>query len=152
MQELTSERGITITRVVRAPRQRVYDAFLDATHVGSWFGPDGFRTETAGMEPRVGGFWRFTMTGPDGTVYPNWVRYAELDPPSSIVWDHGAEDGEPAWFRLTVRFDEVPEGTHVTLQHQFPTAADRDRAVQETGAIEGGYQTLGRLAAYVESL
>lgn len=148
--ELASERGITITRTIKAPRARVYEAFLDVDHIGGWFGPDGFETRTGSMDPRVGGQWLFAMTGPDSTVYPNWVEYAELTPYERIVWDHGAEVGEPAWFRLTLRFDEIPGGTHVTLEHRFPTAADRDRAVKESGAVEGGHQTLARLAAYLE--
>lgn len=150
MQELTSERGITITRTIRASRKRVYQAFLDSGAVGRWFGPEGFRTETRSMDARVGGLWQFTMAGPDGTVFPNWVRYLELAPPERIVWDHGETLGEPAWFRMTLRFDEVPDGTHVTLEQEHPSRADRDRAVKDHGAIEGGHQTLARLAAYLE--
>lgn len=151
MNELASERGITITRTIQAPRERVYQAFLDLESIGHWFGPDGFQTRTESGEPRVGGHWKFSMHGPDGTIYPNWVAYVELTPYERIVWNHGEHPGEAPWFRLSITLDEVPEGTHVTLQHLFPTAADRDRSVQESGAIEGGQQTLARLAAYVEA-
>lgn len=39
--------------------------------------------------------------------------------------------------------------TKVTIHMVFPTAADRDRVVKEYGAIEGGKQTLGRLAEHL---
>ena len=39
--------------------------------------------------------------------------------------------------------------TLVTLRSVFPTAAIRDRTVKESGAIEGGKQTLARLAQYL---
>jgi uncharacterized protein YndB with AHSA1/START domain len=144
------DRGLTIQRTIRAPRERVYEAFLDPAALARWFGPDGFQTDTHEMDVRTGGLWRFTMTGPDGTVFPNWVEYLELTPPQRIVWDQGEEVGGEAWFRTTITFDEVDDGTQVVLQTVFPTREARDKNVEASGAVEGGKQTLRRLATYVE--
>ena len=42
--------------------------------------------------------------------------------------------------------------TEITLRAVFKTKAQRDEVVERYGAIEGGQQTLGRLAAYVATL
>lgn len=149
--DFVADRGITTQRTIRASRERVYEAFLDSAALARWFGPHGFQTVTHEMDARPGGLWRFTMHGPDGTEYPNWARYLELVPPERISWDHGDLVGGKPWFRTTVTFDEVEAGTHVILQSVFPTQKARDRSVEEVGAIEGGRQTLARLAAYVEA-
>jgi uncharacterized protein YndB with AHSA1/START domain len=42
--------------------------------------------------------------------------------------------------------------TRVTIRMVFPSAADRDHVIKEYGAIEGGKQTLGRLADYLTTM
>lgn len=148
--DAVAEHTITVRRTIRAPPQRVFDAFLDAAALRKWFGPDGFDTVTHGLDPRVGGMWIFTMHGPDGTDYPNWVKYLEITPPERIEWDQGQDPDEPPWHRTTVTFEEVGDGTEVTLHLRLPDAEALRRAVDEVGAIEGGKQTLARLGAYVE--
>jgi len=56
---------IEITRVIDAPRDRVYEAITDQDQFARWYGPDGFPVarETVEVDPRVGGRHRFTMVG-----------------------------------------------------------------------------------------
>jgi uncharacterized protein YndB with AHSA1/START domain len=143
--------SLEVRRLIHAPREKVFAAFLDAEAMRKWFGPDGFDTVTHEMDPRVGGIWLFTMHGPDGTDYPNWVKYLEIVPPERIQWDQGQTIGEAAWHRTTVTFEEAGEATDLTLHLQLPDADALRRAVDEVGAGEGGKQTLARLAAYVET-
>lgn len=150
-QTAASEREIVIRRHVAAPRERVWAAFTQRDQVDRWWGPKGFTTTTHEMDVRVGGLWRFTMRGPDGTEYPNWIRYREVVRPERLAYDHGGGEpgGEPE-FKATVTFEEEDGGTQVTLRSVFPTAEARDHVVREFNAIEGGQQTLARLAAQVE--
>jgi len=145
------EQEFAVHRTIRAPRERVFEAFLSAEPLRRWFGPDGFDTVTHDIDPRQGGLWRFTMHGPDGTEYPNWVRYVEFVAPERLVWDQGREVGGEPWHRTTVTLEETDGATHVTLHMRFPDAAARRRAVEDYGAVEGGKQTLARLAAHVEA-
>jgi uncharacterized protein YndB with AHSA1/START domain len=57
-------------------------------------------------------------------------------------------------FHATVTFvaDADPAKTKLTLHMVFPTAAEREHAVKEYGAIEGGNQTLARLNNYVPNM
>lgn len=144
----TADREIVITRVLHAPRERVFAAFSDPEHIGTWWGPNGFRTTTYEMDVRPGGVWRFMMHGPDGTDYPNRVEYIEVVRPERITYKHGSDQHEAEHFRGFITLEDQGDRTRVTLRLLVPTAAEKQRMV-EFGAVEGGEQTLERLAEHL---
>ena len=149
----TADREIVITRVFDAPRELIWEAWTDPQHVAKWWGPNGFTTTTHAMELRVGGAWRFIMHGPDGVDYPNQIDYIEIARPERLVYNHGSgEPDDPGQFHVTVTFAEQGSQTKVTMQCVFASAAERDKVVKEHKAIEGGNQTLARLAEYLPTL
>ncbi len=146
-------REIVITRVFDAPRELVFDAWTDPEHVVRWFGPKGFRLTTQAIDLRVGGRWRFEFQGPDGTRYDNRMVFLEVERPERLAFDHGHDrDDDPERFRVIVTFDEQSNSkTVVTLRQLHPTRALRDQKVA-FGAVELGYQTLDKLAAYLPGM
>ena len=146
------DREIVVSRTIEGPRQLVFAAFTDTRHLAEWFGPDGFTTTTRAFEFRVGGVWDFIMHGPDGTDYPNWIEWREIRPPERIVFLHGERAGDPAAFLSAVTLVSRGGATEITLRSVFKTKEQRDEVVERYHAIEGGKQTLGRLAAYVATL
>jgi len=149
--EPESEREVVVSRTIRGARALVFEAFTDAKHLARWWGPDGFTTTTHAFEFRVGGVWDYTMHGPDGTDFPNWIQWREIVPPERIVAVHGSRADDPNAFVSTFTFVERDGATELTMRSVFPTKAQRDEVVEEFGAIEGGQQTLARLAEHVES-
>jgi uncharacterized protein YndB with AHSA1/START domain len=146
---VTSDREIVVSRVFDAPRELVFEAWTDPEQVIRWWGPHGFTTTIHEMDVRPGGVWRFTMYGPDGSDYGNRVEFVEVMAPERLVYDHGPEgQGDVKEFRVTVTFDENDSKTRVTLRMIFESPAERDRMV-EFGALEGGKQTLERLAQHL---
>jgi uncharacterized protein YndB with AHSA1/START domain len=138
------------TRVFDAPRDLVFAAWSDPTHLAQWWGPNGFTTTTSAFDMRPGGVWRFVMHGPDGRDYQNRITFDEIVKPERIVYHHGgAEDVEPAEFTVTVTFEDLGGKTKLTMRMQFPSAAERDRVIREYGADKGLVQTLARLDDYV---
>jgi uncharacterized protein YndB with AHSA1/START domain len=137
--------------VIEAPRRVVFAAYSDQTHLPRWWGPNGFSITTRSFEFRPGGVWNFTMHGPDGTDYPNWIRYLEITPPERIVLLHGSAPDDPAAFTSTVTIEDRGEQSAVTLRSVFKTRAQRDEVVERYKAIEGAEQTLSRLAIHIES-
>jgi len=149
--ELDPARIIRVERNIAAPRELVFEAFSDPRHLDRWWGPDGFVNETHEMDFSVGGLWRYTMHGPDGKDWLNWIRYTEITPPSRIAYHHGGEIDEPAHFDGVISFEECDGGTRVSLVLIFRTPAARDATI-EFGAIQGGEQTLAKLDQYVSSM
>lgn len=149
--EDTSNREIATSRTVNAPREKVFAAWVDPVHIDEWWGPDGFTNTTEHMEVKVGGEWKFTMHGPDGTDWPNLIIFKEITPPERLVYSHGSVPNDPDAFEGIVTFDDAGEGkTLVTLKAVFKSPEERQKQA-EFGAIEGGNQTLGRMAAFIES-
>jgi uncharacterized protein YndB with AHSA1/START domain len=147
----TKDRDIVIHRLVNAPRELVFDAWTSPEHVAQWWGPNGFSTTIHEMDVRPGGVWRFIMHGPDGADYDNTITYLEVVRPERLVYQHGDEH-DPSQFDATVTFFERDGQTEVVMKSVFPTSEARDYVVRQFGAIEGGKQTLGRLADYVENM
>lgn len=153
MQADTADREVAISRVIDAPRELVFEAFTAVRHLSQWWGPTGFTTTTRSFEFRVGGEWDFMMHGPDGTDYPEWITWTEITPPERIAMLHGEYRDDPNAFESVLSFEPDGAATRIEMRTLFPTKELRDEAIEKHGAIEGGRQTLGGLAAYVlESL
>lgn len=144
------EREIVLSRVIAAPRARVFQAFTDPDQITRWFGPEGFKIETLEIDIRVGGRWRYIYTGPDGTRWDNRMVFTRIDAPRLLEMEHGSDlDDDPARFHTTITFDEQSDGKCVlTMRQLHPTKAQRDASIG-FGAVEYGYQTLGKLARHL---
>jgi uncharacterized protein YndB with AHSA1/START domain len=151
-----ADREIVTTRILEAPRELVWKVWTDPQHKAQWWGPTGFTTTTQEHDVRPGGRWRFTMHGPDGRDYANLVTFLEVSPPSRLVYKHGGErDLEPVNFQTTVTFEAMPgepNRTRLTMRAVFPSAKAREFVAREYNAVEGGKQTIARLAEHVEAL
>jgi uncharacterized protein YndB with AHSA1/START domain len=148
----TADREIVISRLIDAPRELVFEAFTDVRHLSRWWGPEGFTTTTRAFEFRVGGEWVFVMHGPDGTDYQEWIRWTEIAPPQRIALLHGEFRGDPNAFESVITFAPDGAATRIEMRTVFPTKELRDEVVEKYRAIEGGQQTLSKLAAYVTKI
>jgi uncharacterized protein YndB with AHSA1/START domain len=164
MQVAVSDRALTFTRFLAAPRDRVFRAWTDADQLAQWWGPAGFTNPVSEVDLRPGGAYRIVMRAPDGREFPATGRYLEIEPPSRLVFTDTIEDEAPAdWLaefnqhrasspgtpftaQVTVLFDEVDGGTLLTIQNRFDSDSDRD-AVVAMGATSGWSESLERLEA-----
>ena len=144
------EREIVLSRVIAAPRERVFQAWTDPKQIAQWFGPEGFTLESLECDIRPGGRWRFIFTGPDGTRWDNRMVFLRLEAPHLIEMEHGSDkDNDPTRFHVIVTFDAQSNGkTVLTLRQLHPTKEQRDAKIG-FGAVEFGNQTLGKLARYL---
>jgi uncharacterized protein YndB with AHSA1/START domain len=152
--DLSSDlRSIIGMREFDAPRELVFSAFTDPTHLARWWGPNGFTTTTSSFDLRPGGVWRFVMHGPDGRDYQNRITFEEVVRPERLVYRHGGgDDVEPVQLRQTITFEDLGGRTRITWRGDFPSAAERDRVIKEYKADVGLVQTLARLAEYVKEI
>ncbi len=147
----TADREMVITRIVDAPRELVWEAMTNPKHVVNWWGPNGFTNTLEKMDFRVGGVWKHVMHGPDGNDYPNFSTFTAIVKPERIEFLHGGTSkGDPAvQFDATWTFEALGNQTRVTIRAVFPTVEACDITVKVYNAIEGGKQTLARLADYL---
>lgn len=145
----------TVSRRLRAPRTRVFDAWTRPDEIKRWWGPTGFTTHTAKVDLRPGGAFRFVMRGPDGADHLLEGVYVEIDPPARLVFEvHRHCDGSPDAFdadtmtitEVTVEFRAVEGGaTELVLTHRG--FADAAAAAEHEWGWGGA---LGDLAAVLE--
>jgi uncharacterized protein YndB with AHSA1/START domain len=150
-QSTTADREIVLSRLLNAPRELVFAAWTDPMQVVQWWGPRGFTTTSHEMSVTPGGVWRFVMHGPDGRDYKNKIIFTEVVKPERLVYRHAGEgEHEDVRFHVTVTFQAQGRKTLLTMRSLFATAQERDEVVTKYGAVEGGKQTLERLAEHVE--
>lgn len=149
----TADREIVISRLLDAPREKVFQVWTTPDHVAKWWGPSVFTNTILVMDVRPGGIWRFIMHGPDGVDYPNRIDFIEVVPLERLVYSHRDDGGaDTVHFHVTVTFEDEGGQTRLTMRSLFDTAAERNRVVDEYGAIEGGRQMLERLVEFLKTV
>lgn len=136
---------MVFTRVLNAPRQLVWKAHTDPVEVLKWWGPEGFRNTTHEMTVKVGGVWKLTMHGPDGTDYPNKITYLEVNEPARLVMDHG--DFDKVHFRVETDFIAEGQQTRLVTKMTFADQAQRD--ARASFGVPGHESAMRRLEGYL---
>lgn len=81
-----STNPVRLHRVLRAPPERVYRAFLDPGAMVKWLPPHGFTGQVHEMDARVGGRYRMSFTNfSQGQSHAFGGEYLELVPGERIV-------------------------------------------------------------------
>jgi uncharacterized protein YndB with AHSA1/START domain len=150
---IVTEREVILTRVLKAPPELVFDAWTDPKQVILWWGPNGFSTTTKHMTAKSGGEWRFIMHGPDGTDFPNFIKFIEVVRPSKLVYKHATEnEDEPGQFHVTVTFEPQGNNTLLTMKSVFRSAEDLAFVIREYKADTGAREHADRLEAYLATI
>jgi uncharacterized protein YndB with AHSA1/START domain len=150
----TDGRDLSLTCIIDAPPQKVFQAWTDPTLITQWFTPPPFQTISAEMDLRAGGSTLITMRGPDGTEFPNPGLILEVVPGKRLVFtDAYTAAWEPsakpfATFILT--FDDLGGKTRYTALVRHWTTADRE-AHEAMGFHQGWPVATEQLAALVEA-
>jgi len=152
--ERPSEREVIFTRLLDAPRELVWRMWSDIQHLSAWYGPTGFTMTTHTFAFAPGGEWRLIMHGPNGVDYPNRIVFREIDPPARIVYENRWDlPDAPLDFVVEVTLSD--DGTDMTSLSIHMTFADEtafQTAVERYGVLDGGTQTLDRIAEYLHTL
>ncbi|MFV8052427.1 SRPBCC family protein [Mycobacterium sp. 48b] len=142
---------------VRAPRDAVYRALIDADAIAVWRVPSGMRSEVHEFDARSGGTFRISLhyDSPDAigktSAHTDTYhgRFVELVPNKRVVETIEFESDDPALggvMTMTTTLRESGGGTEVVIQHDgIPDAVNA--ADNETGTR----MALAALAAWVET-
>jgi uncharacterized protein YndB with AHSA1/START domain len=108
---------VRIHRVLRAPPERVYRAFLDADALVKWIPPDGFTCKVHHLDARIGGTFRMSFTNfASGSGHSFGGEYLELVPGERIRHTDRFDDpGLPGTLQVTVSLRKVSCGSEIEV-------------------------------------
>jgi uncharacterized protein YndB with AHSA1/START domain len=111
--------SIELHRVLRAPPERVYRAFLDADALAKWLPPHGFTGRVHHVDARVGGGYRMSFTNfTTGHSHAFGGDYLELVPGERIVQVDRFDDPHlPGEMRKEISLRAVFCGTALSVRH-----------------------------------
>jgi uncharacterized protein YndB with AHSA1/START domain len=131
---------IHITRVLDAPRERIWRAWTDPDEIARWWGKRGWSTppESVTLDVRPGGVFRLnSINDDDGREMPHEATYREVVEPERLVWN----DGERI---AVVSLRDLGDGrTEMTFRATM-RASDELRARAE-GGLRSAFDRLAEL-------
>lgn len=141
--------AIEVSRVIDAPAERIYEAFLDADALAKFSPPAGYTATYDRADGEVGGRFRGTFTSLDKTEEHSFGgTYKELVPHERIVQTDSFETDAPEMggeMTVTITLEEAEGGTRVTVRQEgIP------EPIPEEDAQAGWTQSLENLARLVE--
>ena len=116
---------VRLDRVLRAPAERIYRAFLNGEAMAKWLPPHGFTGKVHHLEAKVGGTYRMSFTNfTTGNGHAFGGTYLELVPNERIRHTDKFDDPNlPGEMMVTVTLKKVSVGTELNIvQEGIPDA------------------------------
>jgi uncharacterized protein YndB with AHSA1/START domain len=111
---------IRLHRVLRAPAERIYRAFIDADAVVKWLPPHGFTAKVHEMNAKVGGRYRMSFTNFSNRHSHSFGgEFLELVPGERIRHTDRFDDPNlPGTMTTTITLRKVAVGTEVSVAQE----------------------------------
>jgi len=142
-------RTLRLERIIPAPVERVFEAFIVPEQIAAWWGPEYCTIPDYSIDVRPGGKWRTVMKLPDGNQPEVSGVYRAIEKNKRLVftWAWKQEDGSRGHeTEVTVTFEPVGKHTKLTLvQTLF------DEEVHRDNHLKGWESTFNSLEKYLAS-
>ncbi|MBK8071649.1 MAG: SRPBCC family protein [Ramlibacter sp.] len=142
-----SDRTVRLHRVLKAPPDKVYRAFVDAAAMAKWSPPYGFTCTVHHLDARVGGTFRMSFHNfGSGNGHSFGGEYLELVPNERLRYTDRFEDPNlPGVLEVTVSLKPVVCGTELSI-----TQAGIPEVIPLEMCYLGWQESLAQLATLVE--
>ncbi len=148
----SSDRKLIISRIIDAPRERVFKAWTDPELLKQWFAPLPYTTPVAELDVRPGGANLIVMRDLAGNEFPNRGVYLEVVKNERIVFTNAYttawEPSEKPFMTVILTFEDEGGKTKYTARVLHWTVADRE-AHEKMGFHQGWGQCADQLVALV---
>lgn len=117
---------IVMRRVIKAPREKVFDALVNPDLIRRWMCPETLTVASIDNDPVVGGGFRLVMQHEDGRRHPARGTYREIDPPVRLAFSWMWETEEMAGIETEITIELTSQGedtlfvmTHAGLPSEY---------------------------------
>ena len=148
MMTTSNTNTIRLHRVLHAPPERVYRAFLDAKAMVKWLPPNGFTGQVHHLDAKVGGTYSMSFTNfTTGKSHSFGGEYLELTPNERITHTDKFDDANlPGEMETTITLKQVSVGTELNIVQEGVPAA-----IPAEACYLGWQESLTLLAKLVEA-
>lgn len=151
-----ADRELVLTRVLNAPREKLWRCWTTPELILQWFTPAPWKTVRAELEVRPGGASNIIMQSPEGQEFPNPGVYLEVVPHERLVmtdaYVRAWEPSEKPFCTIVLTFEEAGAGqTRYTARVRHWTVADRE-AHEKMGFHDGWGIATNQLEALAQKL
>ena len=124
------ENELVLTRLIDAPREKLYRAWTDPELLKQWFAPLPYTTPHAETDVRPGGSSLIVMRGPEGPDMPNRGVYLEVVPNEKLVFTDAYTEAwvpsEKPFMTVTLTFEDEDGKTRYTARVRHWTKEDTE--------------------------
>jgi uncharacterized protein YndB with AHSA1/START domain len=129
---MTSDRELTLTRILDAPRHKVWRCWTEPELLKRWFAPGPWTTPRAELDVRPGGASRVVMRAPTGEEFPNHGVYLEVVAETKLVftdaYTRAWEPSEKPFMTVLLSFETADgDRTRYTARVVHWTVADKEQ-------------------------
>jgi uncharacterized protein YndB with AHSA1/START domain len=153
MNTSSSAYELVLTRLIDAPREKLYAAWTTPELMEKWFCPKPWFVSDVQLDLRAGGASSMVMNGPDGEKFPNQGVYLEVVPNERLVFTDAYTSAwvpsEKPFMTGVVTFEDEGGKTRYTAIARHWTAEDREQHVA-MGFHEGWGKAADQLEALVK--
>lgn len=142
-----ADREISISRLLNAPVELVWEVWINPEHIKNWWGPNGFTNTIAKMDVQPEGEWDLVMHGPDGTDYKNKSLFKEVVKHKKLVYEHISGPK----FLATIEFESRGDKTFIHWRMLFESKEQLIQVVKTFRADEGLKQNVEKLEVYLQN-
>ena len=151
-----SDRELVLTRIIDAPREKLFRCWTEPELLKQWFAPLPYTTPVAELDVRPGGGNRIVMRSPEGQDMPMQGTYLEIVKNERIVFTDAYSKGwvpaEKPFFTGIITFEDLGGGkTRYTARARHWTVADRE-AHEKMGFNVGWGICTDQLAALAKKI
>jgi uncharacterized protein YndB with AHSA1/START domain len=154
---MTAEHELVLTRLIDAPREKLFRCWTEPALLKQWFAPKPYTTPSAEVDLRVGGSCRIVMRSPEGQEISVPGSYLEIVPNRKLVFTDAYEgdwipktSGKP-FATMIITFDDEDGKTRYTARVRHWSAEDK-KTHEDMGFHQGWGICADQLAALAKSL
>ena len=126
---------IQVRRRIPAPREVVYEAWIDPEGLREWMCPGDIISAEATLDVRVGGSFRITMRSKE-RVHEHVGMYQIVDPPAKLRFTWSGIENRNEITLVTVEFVDQGDACELVITHErFPKAETAERYEMGWGTI-----------------